>query len=89
MSHYAHPALLRGVLLGTRHAFSDVRLSRCPYRDLPFRRFRCLELGGGFPPVARCHAEGGRDRNGEVPKKDCGMGTPESFAAWLLAFSLH
>ena len=41
--------LFRGLLLGVRSGLSDVRLSQCLYRDLPFRRFCRLELGGGVP----------------------------------------
>ena len=41
--------LFQGLLLGVRSGLSDVRLSQCLYRDLPFRRFCRLELGGGVP----------------------------------------
>ena len=43
------PTLFRGLLPGVRYGLSDVRPSQRPYRDLPFRRFRRLELGGGVP----------------------------------------
>ena len=41
--------LFRGLLLGVWYGLSDVRLSQCLYRDLLFRRFCRLELGGGVP----------------------------------------
>ena len=41
--------LFRGLLLGVWYGLSDVQLSQCLYRDLLFRRFCRLELGGGVP----------------------------------------
>ena len=46
---YPLPALFRGLLPGVWYGLSDVRPSQCPYRDLPFRRFRRPGLGGGVP----------------------------------------
>ena len=46
---YPLPTSFRGLLPGVRYGLSDVRPSQCPYRDLPFRRFRRLGLGGGVP----------------------------------------
>ena len=38
--------LFRGLLLGVWYRLSDVELSQCLYRDLLFRKFCHLELGG-------------------------------------------
>ena len=41
--------LFRGLLLGVWYRLSDVELSQCLYRDLLFRKFCHLELGGDVP----------------------------------------
>ena len=41
--------LFRGLLLSVWSGLSDVQLSQCLYRDLLFRRFCRLELGGDVP----------------------------------------
>ena len=46
---YLLPTLFRGLSLGVRDGLSDVQLSQRLPRDLPFRRFYRLELGGGVP----------------------------------------
>ena len=46
---YPLPTLFRGLLPGKWYGPSDVRSSQCPYRDLPFRRFRRPGSGGGVP----------------------------------------
>ena len=46
---YPHQTLFLSLLLGVRYGLSDVRLSQCLCRDLPFRRFCRLEFGGGVP----------------------------------------
>ena len=46
---YSLPTLFRGLLLGVRYGLSDVQLSQCLSRDLPFRWFCRLALGGGVP----------------------------------------
>ncbi|MCK5893286.1 MAG: transposase [Endozoicomonadaceae bacterium] len=38
--------LFRALLLGTWYRLSDVQLAQCLYRDLLFRKFCHLELGG-------------------------------------------
>ncbi|MDB0059987.1 transposase [Planktomarina sp.] len=42
----------RGLLLGVWYRLSDVELSQCSYRDLLFRKFCHLELGGDFPEAS-------------------------------------
>lgn len=44
--------LFRGLLLGVWYRLSDVQLSQCLYRDLLFRKFCHLELGGDVNFVA-------------------------------------
>jgi transposase, IS5 family len=51
--------LFRGILLGVWYRLSDVQLSQCLYRDLLFRKFRLLELGGDVPEASTL----GRFRN--------------------------
>ena len=46
---YPLPALFRGLSLGVRDGLSDAQLPQCLSRDLLFRRFCRLELGGGVP----------------------------------------
>ncbi len=41
--------LFRGLLLDVWYRLSDVELSQCLYRDLLFRKFCHLELGGDVP----------------------------------------
>ena len=41
--------LFRGLLLGVWYQLSDVQLSQCLCRDLLFRKFCHLELGGDVP----------------------------------------
>ena len=49
----------RGLLLGVWYRLSDVQLSQCLYRDLLFRKFCRLELGGDVPEASTL----GRFRN--------------------------
>ena len=63
-SKTGHPSylilnLFRGLLLGVGYRFSDVQLSQCLYRDLLFRKFCQLELGGDVPEASTL----GRFRN--------------------------
>ena len=51
--------LFRGLLLGVWYRLSDVELSQCLYRDLLFRKFCHLELGGDVPEASTL----GRFRN--------------------------
>lgn len=51
--------LFRGLLLGVWYSLSDVQLSQCLYRDLLFRKFCHLELGGDVPDASTL----GRFRN--------------------------
>ena len=51
--------LFRGLLLGVWYSLSDVQLSQCLYRDLLFRKFCHLELGGDVPEASTL----GRFRN--------------------------
>jgi transposase, IS5 family len=51
--------LFRGLLLGVWYRLSDVQLSQCLYRDLLFRKFCHLELGGDVPEASTL----GRFRN--------------------------
>ena len=51
--------LFRGLLLGVWYQLSDVQLSQCLYRDLLFRKFCHLELGGDVPEASTL----GRFRN--------------------------
>jgi len=51
--------LFRGLLLGVWYRLSDVQLSQCLYRDLLFRKFCHLELGGDIPEASTL----GRFRN--------------------------
>ena len=44
--------LLRGLLLGLWYHLSDVQLAQCLYRDLLFRKFCRLELGGEVPEAS-------------------------------------
>ena len=44
--------LFRGLLLGLWYRLSDVQLSQCLYRDLLFRKFCHLELGGDVPEAS-------------------------------------
>ena len=44
--------LFRGILLGVWYRLSDVQLSQCLYRDLLFRKFCHLELGGDVPEAS-------------------------------------
>jgi IS5 family transposase len=44
--------LFRGLLLGVWYRLSDVELSQCLYRDLLFRKFCHLELGGDVPEAS-------------------------------------
>ena len=44
--------LFRGLLLGVWYRLSDVQLAQCLYRDLLFRRFCHLELGGDVPEAS-------------------------------------
>jgi IS5 family transposase len=51
--------LFRGLLLGVWYRLSDVQLAQCLYRDLLFRKFCHLELGGEVPEASTL----GRFRN--------------------------
>ena len=51
--------LFKGLLLGVWYRLSDVQLSQCLYRDLLFRKFCHLELGGDVPEASTL----GRFRN--------------------------
>jgi IS5 family transposase len=51
--------MFRGLLLGVWYRLSDVQLSQCLYRDLLFRKFCPLELGGDIPEASTL----GRFRN--------------------------
>jgi len=51
--------LFRGLLLGVWYRLSDVELAQCLYRDLLFRKFCHLELGGDVPEASTL----GRFRN--------------------------
>ena len=51
--------LFRSLLLGVWYRLSDVQLSQCLYRDLLFRKFCHLELGGDVPEASTL----GRFRN--------------------------
>ena len=44
--------LFRGLLLGIWYRLSDVQLAQCLYRDLLFRKFCRLELGGEVPEAS-------------------------------------
>ena len=44
--------LFRGLLLGIWYDLSDVQLAQCLYRDLLFRKFCHLELGGDVPEAS-------------------------------------
>jgi len=44
--------LFRALLLGTWYRLSDVQLAQCLYRDLLFRKFCHLELGGEVPEAS-------------------------------------
>ena len=44
--------LFRGLLLGVWYRLSDVQLAQCLYRDLLFRKFCHLELGGKVPEAS-------------------------------------
>jgi IS5 family transposase len=44
--------LFRGLLLGIWYRLSDVQLAQCLYRDLLFRKFCHLELGGEVPEAS-------------------------------------
>jgi len=44
--------LFRGLLLGIWYQLSDVQLAQCLYRDLLFRKFCRLELGGDVPEAS-------------------------------------
>ena len=44
--------LFRGLLLGVWYRLSDVQLAQCLYRDLLFRKFCHLELGGAVPEAS-------------------------------------
>ena len=44
--------LFRGLLLGVWYRLSDVQLSQCLYRDLLFRKFCHLGLGGDVPEAS-------------------------------------
>lgn len=44
--------LFRGLLLGLWYQLSDVQLAQCLYRDLLFRKFCHLELGGDVPEAS-------------------------------------
>lgn len=44
--------LFRGLLLGVWYCLSDVQLAQCLYRDLLFRKFCHLELGGNVPDAS-------------------------------------
>jgi len=44
--------LFRGLLLGVWYRLSDVQLAQCLYRDLLFRKFCHLELGGEVPEAS-------------------------------------
>ena len=44
--------LFRGLLLGVWYRLSDVQLAQCLYRDLLFRKFCHLELGGDVPEAS-------------------------------------
>ncbi len=44
--------LFRGLLLGLWYRLSDVQLAQCLYRDLLFRKFCRLELGGEVPEAS-------------------------------------
>ena len=44
--------LFRGLLLGLWYHLSDVQLAQCLYRDLLFRKFCRLELGGEVPEAS-------------------------------------
>ena len=46
---YPFLMLFRGLLLGVWYRLSDAQLAQCLYRDLLFRKFCRLELGGGAP----------------------------------------
>lgn len=52
-------ALFRSFLLGVWYQILDVQLSQCLYRDLLFRKFKHLELGGGIQEASTL----GRFRN--------------------------
>jgi IS5 family transposase len=56
-SNTGHPSyplltLFRGLLLGLWYQLSDVQLAQCLYRDLLFRKFCHLELGGDVPEAS-------------------------------------
>ena len=44
--------LFRGLLLGVWYRLSDVQLAQCLFRDLLFRKFCYLELGGEVPEAS-------------------------------------
>ena len=44
--------LFRSLLLGMWYQLSDVQLAQCLYRDLLFRKFCRLELGGEVPEAS-------------------------------------
>ena len=44
--------LFRALLLGIWYQLSDVQLAQCLYRDLLFRKFCRLELGGDVPEAS-------------------------------------
>ena len=44
--------LFRSLLLGVWYQLSDVKLVQCLYRDLLFRKFCRLELGGDLPEAS-------------------------------------
>ncbi|ORU90975.1 MAG: hypothetical protein A6F72_00170 [Cycloclasticus sp. symbiont of Poecilosclerida sp. N] len=44
--------LFRSLLLGVWYQLSDVQLAQCLYRDLLFRKFCRLELGGDVPEAS-------------------------------------
>ena len=44
--------LFRSLLLGIWYQLSDVQLAQCLYRDLLFRKFCRLELGGNVPEAS-------------------------------------
>jgi IS5 family transposase len=52
--HPSYPllTLFRGLLLGLWYPLSDVQLAQCLYRDLLFRKFCHLELGGDVPEAS-------------------------------------
>ena len=56
---YSLLTMFRGLLLGVWYRLSDVQLSQCLYRDLLFRKFCHLELGGDIPEASTL----GRFRN--------------------------